>query len=91
MAKRTDNNHGDIVDVLRRMGAFVCSLHTVGRGCPDLLIGYRGKWRVAEIKNGKLGWRLTPAQKKFRATCNANVTILDSVETAVAWLGGGNA
>lgn len=38
------------MDALRKVGASVVSLHTVGRGCPDILVGYRGKNYLMEIK-----------------------------------------
>lgn len=86
-AARIDGTHREIVDVLRAMGASVLSLAAVGKGCPDLVVAFRGRTYLAEIKNGKLvGWRLTNAQKRFRATWNAPIAVLDSVDTAVAWL-----
>ena len=55
-AAKIDNNHGEIVKALRDAGAFVQSLATIGGGCPDLLVAFRGTWFVLEIKdkNGKL-------------------------------------
>lgn len=40
----------------RELGAEVQHLHTVGQGCPDLLIAFRGRWYVVEVKaeDGKL-------------------------------------
>jgi len=49
---RTDNNHIEIVDALRRVGAQVQSLAGVGHGCPDLLVAFRGEWFVLEVKDG---------------------------------------
>lgn len=42
MAKRTDGNQAEIVRALRSAGATVQTLHTVGKGCPDLVVGFRG-------------------------------------------------
>jgi hypothetical protein len=68
------------------MGCFVFSLHAVGRGCPDLLVSYRRRWWVIEVKNGdRLGWKLTDAQKKFRALADASIPVLTSVTDAVTW------
>ena len=86
-AAKVDRNQAEIVTVLRQMGASVLSLHRVGQGCPDLLVGYRGHTYLAEIKNGSLmGWRLTPAQREFHELWNAPIAILDSVETAAGWI-----
>ena len=56
MAKRVDRNHGLIVQSLRRRGASVISLATLGKGAPDLCIGFQGQTMLAEIKTktGKL-------------------------------------
>ncbi len=51
-AARTDANQTDIVDALRQVGAHVTILSAVGDGCPDLLVGYRGKLYVLEVKDG---------------------------------------
>jgi hypothetical protein len=52
MSKRIDANHNVIVDGVRAVGAEVQSLASVGRGCVDVLVAYRGTWYVAEIKDG---------------------------------------
>lgn len=52
MAKRVDNNHAVIVDGLRAVGAEVQSLASVGNGCVDALVAYRGVWYTGEIKDG---------------------------------------
>lgn len=85
-AAKADSTQKEIVEVLRRCGVFVTSLHRVGKGVPDLLCAHRGRWHVVEIKNGsRLGWKLTPAQKKFRALAPAPVVVLTSVTDAVTW------
>ena len=55
MPKRTDHNQAAIVAALRSAGASVQTLHEVGKGCPDLLVGHRGDNYLIEVKN--------PAQK----------------------------
>ena len=51
-ASKIDKNQPAIVDALRKCGAFVQSLAAVGNGCPDLLIGYRGRTILVEVKDG---------------------------------------
>ena len=51
-AAKIDKNQPAIVDALRACGAFVQSLAAVGNGCPDLLIGYRGRTILVEVKDG---------------------------------------
>jgi NAD dependent epimerase/dehydratase family enzyme len=49
--KRVDNNQKTLIHTFICMGASVLNLSTVGRGCPDLLIGYKGKSVLVEIKS----------------------------------------
>jgi len=52
-ARQVDANQTAVVEALRRVGALVQHLHTVGGGCPDLLVGYRGKLWLLEVKDGR--------------------------------------
>ena len=47
-----DANQPAIVDALRRAGCKVQHLHTVGKGCPDLLVGRNGNLWLMEVKDG---------------------------------------
>lgn len=60
-AARVDSNQKEIVQQLRKLGATVQPLHTIGKGCPDLLVGYRGKNYLFEVKDGIK----TASQKKL--------------------------
>ncbi len=51
-AAKVDANQPEIVRAFRDLGATVTHLHAVGHGCPDLLIGYKGRFGVAEVKDG---------------------------------------
>ena len=82
---KIDNTHVAIVGCLRSMGFSVFSLASLGRGCPDIVIARRGRTWLAEIKNGKLGWKLTTAQRDFHANWNAKILIFDSVESVLIW------
>lgn len=86
MPKRTDHNQSEIVAALRELGVSVVSVADHGRGLPDLVMGYRGRAYLCEIKNGKLGWKLTPAQKKFRSTWNGGTPLIFTcVDDVIAW------
>lgn len=90
---RTDDNHSEIVSALRQCGAFVTSLAAVGKGCPDLLVGFRGRWMLIEVKNGKKSPSrrdLTDWQKDFHTdafTVGCGVHIVNNIDEAVALLG----
>ena len=68
--KRTDGNQKALVLAFHRFGASVQSLHTVGKGCPDLVVGFRGKTFLVEVKlpNGKLN----KMQREFHAAWNGH-------------------
>ena len=52
-AARVDDNQKQIVESLRRFGASVYPTHMVGRGFPDIVVGYRGLNYLFEIKDGE--------------------------------------
>ena len=47
---KVDSNHGEIVEGLRRVGATVQSIASVGGGCPDIVVGFRRRNYLFEIK-----------------------------------------
>lgn len=66
-ARRVDVNQDEIVKGLRKIGAFVHCLHREGSGCPDLLVGWRQKWYLLEVKrDGKA--RHTQDQRDWYAS-----------------------
>lgn len=50
-ASNIDTNQPLIVKALRAVGATVEHLHSVGKGCPDLLVGYRRQSFLLEVKD----------------------------------------
>jgi len=48
--RRTDANHKEVLNAFRQLGCSVVDLRLVGKGCPDALVGYRGRDRLIEIK-----------------------------------------
>ncbi len=51
-ASKVDRNQSEIVAALRQIGCSVQLLHSVGAGCPDLMVGYRGDTFLLELKDG---------------------------------------
>lgn len=86
---RVDGNHGEIVAVLRDIGAKVQSLAAVGEGVPDLLVIYRGRPHLLEIKDGAKppsARRLTPDQQRWHAASHArgyDVPIVTNADEAI--------
>lgn len=85
IAKRTDANQKEIVKTFRDMGASVLILSMVGKGCPDILVGYRGVNYLVEIKDGAKApsaKKLTPAEQDFFFGWGGQVCIIESVSEA---------
>ena len=59
---RIDDNQKQIVSYLRKVGATVQSLATIGSGCPDILVGYGGVNYLFEIKRPGKRKQLTSDQ-----------------------------
>ena len=85
-AARADENQPVIVAALRKVGATVFSLHRVGAGCPDLLIGFRGSTFLLEVKEEK--GALTLPQLRFMWEWNGDeVKVVRTVEQALRAIG----
>lgn len=77
MARRaaaTDVNQRAIVNALRKCGAAVQLLHTVGRGCPDLLVAFEGQNHLIEVKVNKA--TLSASQKVWAASWPAPIWVV---------------
>lgn len=88
-ARRVDANQAEITKALRKIGATVQPLHTVGRGCPDLLVGFRQKNFLFEVKDGAKppsARELTPDEKEWIAGWRGPVHIVTSALEAVNFL-----
>lgn len=82
---RKDANQKEIVSALRAMGATVFILDRP----VDLLVGWRGKNLLIEIKDGSLkpsARRLTSDEKEFFDTWRGSAYVVESVEDAIRLL-----
>ena len=80
-AYRTDKNQKDIVNALRKVGYVVQHLHSVGAGCPDILVGAGGLNILIEIKEGD--GKLTPDQVTWHAVWKGQVSIARTPDEAL--------
>ncbi|MCH2247846.1 MAG: hypothetical protein MK111_24995 [Crocosphaera sp.] len=85
--KRTDKNQAEIVKALRAAGCTVTSLHEVGRGCPDIVVGYRGANFLIEIKNPKTYGKLNETQVKWHSRWCGQVAVVRSIQQALRVVG----
>ena len=92
-AAKVDINQREIVSALKRIGAEVQNLSRVGDGCPDLLVGFRGRNFLLEVKRPKAkGQRegtTTDAQDEFfsRWSGRGQAAIVKTVDDALRVLG----
>jgi Holliday junction resolvase len=86
---RKDSNHKEIVDALRDMGISVLDTSQLGNGAPDIVIGFRGKSILIEIKDGNK----PPSQRKltkdegiFQSTWKGEYVVVKSLDEVLALL-----
>lgn len=85
-AAKVDRNQAEIVSALRAIGASVQPLHTVGAGCPDLLVGYRADNYLLEVKDGRKpasARKLTELESQWINTWRGTVYVIESVDEAI--------
>jgi len=82
---KVDGNQPEIVRALREAGASVQTIARMGHGVPDLLVGWRGKNFLFEVKDPskRLSDRkLTDDEKAWHYTWNGQVAVIESIEAA---------
>lgn len=91
-AAKIDANQNEIVSALRKIGCTVQILSSVGKGCPDILVGIPfnragGLNLLMEIKDGSKppsAQKLTPDQVDWHQKWKGNVVVARDIEEAVA-------
>lgn len=86
---RLDANHKEVADALRKVGCTVQSLASVGRGCPDLLVGFRRRNVLMEVKDGKKPpsrRALTPEEVHWHEWWMGQTVVVESPEQAVNYM-----
>jgi Holliday junction resolvase len=80
---KVDRNHSEIVEALRKAGASVQSLAQLGKGVPDLLVGWKGRNFVFEVKDPKRRpshRRLTEDEIAWHCAWTGQVAAVETVE-----------
>jgi Holliday junction resolvase len=81
--RRVDENQKTIIHTFIALGASVIDLSAVGRGCPDISIGYNKQTVFVEIKSSEKA-KYTEAQVKFMQNWKGGpVCRIDSVDAAI--------
>lgn len=84
MIKRTDRNHSEIINAIRKIpNISVFSTHEVGKGFPDIVIGYKGINYLIEIKDGNKppsARKLTDAELQFHSNWKGQIKIVNNLD-----------
>ena len=87
---RTDDNQKLIVDQLRKLGVSVAITSMMGKGFPDLVLGYQNKNFLIELKDGakpKSQKGLTMDEAKFFTAWKGQVDKCESLEEVCKIIG----
>lgn len=82
MPKRIDLNQKVIVELFRKLGASVLVMSDLGKGAPDLVVGFKGKTYLIEVKNGNKPisqQKLTKAEEEFKNTWRGHYEVINSI------------
>lgn len=85
-AARIDANHSEIVQALKAIGATVTSTAAVGKGYPDISVGFRGRTVLLEIKDGNKppsARKLTPVEQKWHEQWRGEAHVVETVDQAI--------
>lgn len=90
MIRKVDANQKQIVDALRKVpGVTVFSTHTIGKGIPDIVVGYCGLNYLFEIKDGAKPpsqQKLTPMEETFFENWKGQVNVATCIEDIIIQL-----
>ena len=82
-AKRTDNNHSEIVKTLRQLGCSVFDSSRVAGGFPDLVVGRNRITCLVEIKANEKA-KFTSAQEMFMLNWRGSTVVrINDVDGAI--------
>ena len=88
--KRVDRNQKSIVESLRKVGATVWHTHEAGKGAPDIVVGFRGKNYLFEIKDPEQPpnkRKLTGDEELFHSKWEGQVDVIHTSGEALEKMG----
>lgn len=88
-ASKVDSNQKEITAALRKIGCTVTPTHTIGKGFPDLAVGYRGRNFFFEVKDGSLApsrRSLTEDEIEWHESWRGQVAIIENVDQAINFI-----
>jgi Holliday junction resolvase len=82
---KVDGNQTEVVKNLRKLGCTVASIAPMGKGIPDLLVGYAGRSYLLEVKQP--GEKLTDDEAKWHSEWRGQVAIVTTWQEAAKVVG----
>ena len=84
-AAKVDVNQPALVADIRALGMTVQHLHSLGQGCPDILVGVgkgkgKGKNYLFEIKNPEYDGKLTADEQGWHDSWRGQVAVVETIE-----------
>ena len=80
-AAKVDVNQPAIVADIRALGWTVQHLHSLGQGCPDILVGAEGTNYLFEIKNPEYyDGKLPDDEKEWHDMWRGQVDVVETIE-----------
>ena len=79
-AAKVDVNQPAIVAAIRKLGWTVQHLHSLGQGCPDIMVGAKGKNYLFEIKNPEYDGELTDDEQDWHDSWRGQVAVVETIE-----------
>jgi len=79
-AAKVDVNQPALVAEIRALGWTVQHLHSLGQGCPDILVGAKGKNYLLEIKNPEYDGKLTADEQDWHDSWRGQVAVVETIE-----------
>ena len=85
---RVDNNQKQITDEIRKQDGFCVEITSqLGRGFPDIIVGYKKKIAVlVEIKDPSKPWKLTPDEIKFKEKTQCPYLVAETSEEIIDYI-----
>ena len=79
-AAKVDVNQPALVAAIRALGWTVQHLHSLGQGCPDILVGAEGTNYLFEIKNPEYAGKLTADEQEWHDMWRGQVAVVETIE-----------
>ena len=82
-AKRIDTNQNQVVKNLRQLGISVAITSMLGKGFPDLVIGYKKRNYLIELKDGKKAKsqkKLTECEEEFFNAWKGQINVCENID-----------